>query len=153
MVVFVAVRAWPTLVHNDGVAWLGPGGDVDTQLGSMIKTGQHPPAAAYHLRAWPLLYGTLLTTGAAVVCGLVFALARLDLHRRVRAPAAPRRRSCPRCGCWPPCRRVIYGLIGILVLAPFVGNHLIGAQPQAVGSPTSSSSTARACSWPSWCSR
>src|SRR6195952_2050413 len=75
MVVFVAIKAWPTLVHNGGVLWLGPGGNPDTQLGAMIKTGQHPPPEAYHLRAWPLLWGTLLTSGAAVAGGLAFSLA------------------------------------------------------------------------------
>ena len=41
---------------------------------------------------------------------------------------------------------VIYGLIGILVLVPFVGNHLVSAGAQGVGRSTSSSSPARACS-------
>src|SRR4051794_39828551 len=71
MVVFVTVRAWPTLSANGWVSWLGTGGSVDDQLGNMIKTGQDPPDAAYHLRAWPLIYGTIVTTGAAVVIGLV----------------------------------------------------------------------------------
>ena len=37
----------------------------------MQAAGTNPPASAYHLRAWPLLYGTLLTT----VIALVFASA------------------------------------------------------------------------------
>ncbi|MGG7381367.1 hypothetical protein ACQ7B2_22355, partial [Escherichia coli] len=74
MVAFVAVRAWPALQANGFINWLGPGGDVDRQLGDMIKTGQDPPDAAYHLRAWPLLYGTLLTTGVSVLIGLAFSL-------------------------------------------------------------------------------
>src|SRR5206468_7281936 len=90
-------------------------------------TGQHPPAAAYHLRAWPLLYGTLLTTGAAVVCGLVFALAAAIFivefaPRPIRAAVVPAVRLLA------AVPSVIYGLIGILVLAPFVGNHLISPE-------------------------
>jgi ABC-type phosphate transport system permease subunit len=126
MVVFVAVRAWPTLAHNAGVAWLGPGGNPDTQIGSMIHTGQHPPAAAYHLRAWPLVYGTLLTTGAAVAGGLVFALAA-SIFIVEFAPAPIRAAVVPAVRLLAAVPSVIYGLIGILVLAPFVGNHLIGA--------------------------
>src|SRR2546421_371758 len=67
MVVFVTVRAWPTIANNGIVGWLGPGGNIDEQLGKMIQVGQHPPASAYHLRAWPLIYGSLVTTFLAVM--------------------------------------------------------------------------------------
>ena len=40
----------------------------------MVNAGANAPAGDYHLRAWPLIWGTLLTTGLAVVFGLVFAL-------------------------------------------------------------------------------
>ena len=46
-------------------------------------TLQDPPAAAYHLRAWPLIYGTILTTAVAVLVGLVFSL-----FSAARAPEA-----------------------------------------------------------------
>jgi ABC-type phosphate transport system permease subunit len=124
MVAFVAVKAWPTLAHNSGVAWLGPGGNVDTQLGDMIKTGQHPPAEAYHLRAWPLVYGTLLTSGAAVLGGLAFSLAA-SIFIVEFAPAPLRAVVVPAVRLLAAVPSVIYGLIGILVLAPFVGRHLI----------------------------
>jgi phosphate transport system permease protein len=124
MVAFVAARAWPVLHANGWISWLGPGGSVDHQLGQMIATGQHPPESAYHLRAWPLIYGTLLTTGVAVLIGLVFALFSAIFivefaPRRVRAVVVPAVRLLA------AVPSVIYGLIGILVLAPFVGNHLI----------------------------
>ena len=41
------------------------------------RDGQHlgaPAAAAYHLRAWPLIYGTLLTSVFAVIFGLAISL-------------------------------------------------------------------------------
>jgi phosphate transport system permease protein len=124
MVIFVAVRAWPSLHANGWVSWLGAGGNVDTQLGKMIQTGQDPPEAAYHLRAWPLIYGTLLTTGFSVIIGLAFSLfAAIFIvefaPERVRAVVVPAVRLLA------AVPSVIYGLIGILVLAPFVGNHLI----------------------------
>jgi phosphate ABC transporter permease protein PstC len=130
MIVFVAVKAWPSLRANGYVDWLGAGGNVDKQLSGMIQTGQDPPASAYHLRAWPLVYGTIVTTGLAVVLGLVFSVLSAvfivefapDRIRRVIVPAVRLLAAVP---------SVIYGLIGILVLAPFVGNHLIGADRKA----------------------
>ena len=62
MVVFVGIHAWPIFEHN-GLSWLGSGGDLGSQLADMQNTTQHPPPSAYHLRAWPLVYGTLLDDG------------------------------------------------------------------------------------------
>ena len=123
MVVFVGIHAWPIFAHN-GLSWLGSGGDVGRQVADMQNTTQHPPPSAYHLRAWPLIYGTILTTGAAVILALAISifssifiveLASSGL-RRVTIPVIRLLASVP---------SVIYGLIGILVLVPFVGNDLI----------------------------
>jgi ABC-type phosphate transport system permease subunit len=123
MVLFVAQRAWPTFSH-EGLSWLGPGGSVDGQIGSMVNTPAHPPASAYHLRAWPLIYGTLLTSGLAVILGLALSLLTaifvVDL-----APPVVRRAMIPVIRLLASVPSVIYGLIGILVLVPFVGNDLI----------------------------
>ncbi|MCZ4493582.1 MAG: phosphate transporter permease subunit PstC [Conexibacter sp.] len=124
MVVFVAVRAWPVLQANGWISWLGPGGDVDHQLGQMIATGQHPPDSAYHLRAWPLIYGTLLTTGVSVLVGLVFSLLAAIFIVEF-APARIRAVVVPAVRLLAAVPSVIYGLVGILVLAPAVGSHLI----------------------------
>jgi phosphate transport system permease protein len=129
MIVFVGIRAWPMLSH-EGLSWLGSGGDVDRQLGNMDVTGVNPPAAAYHLRAWPILYGTVLTTAFAVIVGLVLAVLS-SIFIVEFAPARLRRVVIPmiRLLAWVP--SVIYGLIGVLVLVPFVGNHLITAPEKA----------------------
>jgi phosphate transport system permease protein len=127
MIGFVAVRAWPTLQANGWVSWLGTGGNVDHQLGEMIKTGQDPPASAYHLRAWPMVYGTLLTTSVSVVVGLVFSLFSAIFIVEF-APARVRAVVVPAVRLLAAVPSVIYGLIGILVLAPFVGNHLISPE-------------------------
>ena len=91
MVVFVAQRAWPTFSH-EGLSWLGPGGNVDNQISSMVNTTvASAPASAYHLRAWPLICnGTAADLrGLAVILGLVISLLTaifvVDL-----APARPR---------------------------------------------------------------
>ncbi|MCW2995890.1 MAG: binding-protein-dependent transport system inner rane component [Conexibacter sp.] len=125
MVVFVANEAWPTFQHN-GLRWLFPGGNVDTQINTMVNAGAKPPAADYHLRAWPLVWGTILTTGLAVVFGLIFALLASifivefapDRLRAIIVPVVRLLAAVP---------SVIYGLLGILVLVPFVGNHIISA--------------------------
>jgi phosphate ABC transporter permease protein PstC len=126
MVVFVAVRAWPTLHHNGGISWLGPGGSTDKQIGGMVSTTRHPPAAVYHLRAWPLLYGTLLVGIVAVAIGLVFALL-CAIFIVEFAPPRLRRATIPVVRVLAAVPSVVFGLIGVLVLVPFVGNHLISA--------------------------
>ena len=73
MVVFVAKEAWPTFRHN-GLSWLGPGGNIDVQIGRMVNSGARPASGDYQMHAWPLIWGTILTTGMAVVFGMVFAV-------------------------------------------------------------------------------
>ena len=123
MIVFVAIKAWPTFQHN-GLKWLGPGGDVDQQIGAQVNTGARPTAADYQLRAWPLVYATILTTGIAAIVGIAFSVLAAvfivefapDRLRRLLMPVVRLLAAVP---------SVIYGLLGILVLVPFVGNHLI----------------------------
>ena len=88
MVVFVFIKAWPSFSHN-GLGWFGSGGNVDQQLGDIFNSPANPDAYVYHLRAWPLLYATAVTTLGAVIAGLVDIAARSDVHRRVRS--RPRR--------------------------------------------------------------
>ncbi len=124
MVVFVAIHSWPTLKHNGIVGWLGSGGDLGRQIGDMQNTGVHPPASAYHVRAWPLVYGTLLTTVVAVVFALAISIFS-SIFIVELAPARLRRLVIPVIRLLASVPSVIYGLIGILVLVPFVGNDLI----------------------------
>jgi len=129
MLVFVGVRAWPIFAHN-GLSWLGPGGSLESQLGNMQATSVNPPAAAFHLRAWPLVYGTLLTTIVAVVLGMAIAVLS-SIFIVELAPARLRALAIPVIRLLASVPSVIYGLIGILVLVPFVGNHLVTASEKA----------------------
>jgi phosphate transport system permease protein len=129
MVVFVGIHAWPTFQHN-GLSWLGPGGKLETQIANMQTTGVHAPASAYHLNAWPLVYGTLLTTSIAVVLALVIAVLS-SIFIVELAPASLRRVAIPVIRLLASVPSVIYGLIGILVLVPFVGNDLITTSEKA----------------------
>ena len=131
MVAFVAQRAWPTLSH-EGLSWLGPGGSLDSQISAMVNTGAHPPASAFHVRVWPLIYGTLLTSGLAVLLALTISLLTAVFIVDF-APPAVRRLMTPVIRLLASVPSVVYGLIGILVLVPFVGNDLItSAQKESV---------------------
>jgi ABC-type phosphate transport system permease subunit len=123
MVAFVISKAWPSFSHN-GLNWFGSGGNVDEQLNQIFNSPANPAHWDYTIRAWPLIYATILTTGLAVVIGLVFAIFAAafivefapDPVRRVLEPVVRLLAAVP---------SVIYGLIGILVIVPFVGNDLI----------------------------
>lgn len=136
MVAFVVKEAWPMFEHN-GVGWLGPsggekGGDVDQQISRMMNTGAEPAAADYHFRAWPLIWGTILTTGLAAGFGLVFALLSAIFIVEF-APTRVRGAVEPAVRLLAAVPSVIYGLLGILVLAPFVGEHIVTeAQKESV---------------------
>jgi phosphate transport system permease protein len=125
MVVFVAHEAWPTLQHN-GLSWLGSGGSLEGQIEATQSAGVNPPASAFHIRAWPLIFGTLLTTTIAVGLGLVIAVLS-SIFIVELAPARVRAIAIPVIRLLASVPSVIYGLIGILVLVPFVGNDLISS--------------------------
>jgi phosphate transport system permease protein len=123
MIIFVFQKAWPSFSHN-GLPWFGPGGNVDDQLVAIYESPANPAQWHYTIHAWPLLYATILITFWAVVIGLGFALLSAmfivefapDALRRVLEPVVRLLAAVP---------SVIYGLIGILVVVPFVGNHVI----------------------------
>ncbi len=134
MLVFVFHEAWPSFSHN-GLGWFGAGGSVDSQIQAIFTAGDFKQAAVYTFHAWPLIWSTILTTGAAVVIAFVsslfvavfiveFAPVRL---RRVLEPVVRLLASVP---------SVIYGLVGVLVLVPFIGNDLITEHEKSSVTPT-----------------
>jgi phosphate transport system permease protein len=125
IVIGVFVTAWPTYRHN-GLLWMLPGGDVDRQLDAMINAGANPGPEIYRLRAWPLIWATILTTGLAVLIGTLTAVLSAVFivefaPKRVESVVVPMVRLLA------AVPSVIYGLIGILVVAPWVNDHLITA--------------------------
>jgi phosphate transport system permease protein len=123
MAVFVATKAWPIFQHN-GLSWLLGGGDLETEVNRMTVTTTNPAASVFHLRAWPLIYGTLLTTAFALVLGMTIAVLSSVFIVEL-APVRVRRVVIPMVRLLASVPSVIYGLIGILVLVPFVGQHII----------------------------
>jgi phosphate ABC transporter permease protein PstC len=123
MVIFVFQKAWPSFAHN-GLAWFGSGGDLDLQLEDIFNSPANPAEYVYTLHAWPLLWGTFIVTAGAVLIGMVFALLAAIFIVEF-APARLNRVLEPVVRLLAAVPSVVYGLIGILVIVPFVGNHLI----------------------------
>jgi phosphate transport system permease protein len=123
MLITVLIKAWPSFAHN-GLGWFGPGGDVETQLRAMGEGKALPGHSIFYFRAWPLIWGTILTTGSAVLIALVVStLAAVFLTEF--APAGVRRVLDPVIRLLAGVPSVIYGLIGILVIAPYIDDHLL----------------------------
>jgi phosphate ABC transporter permease protein PstC len=125
MIIFVFQKAWPSFSHN-GLAWFSFGGNVDDQLTAIFESPGDPAHYNYTLHAAPLLYATMLITVCAVVIGTVFALL-CSMFIVEFAPQPIRRVLEPVVRLLAAVPSVIYGLIGILVIVPFVGNHIITA--------------------------
>jgi ABC-type phosphate transport system permease subunit len=123
MIVTVLVHGWPSFAHN-GLAWFGAGGDVDDQLNAISLSGQSGAEYIYTFHAWPLIWSTILITGGAVCIALFSALFVAvfivefapEWMSNILQPVVRFLASVP---------SVIYGLIGVVVLVPFIGNHLV----------------------------
>ena len=131
MLVTVFAKAWPSFAHN-GIKWFFPGGDVDQQLKAIITGPTDPAHYQYHLRAWPLIWDTLVTTALAVILALgVSVLAGVFIVEL--APATVRRTIDPVVQLLAAVPSVVYGLIGILVIAPWIERTFISRAAQALG--------------------
>lgn len=129
MVATVFVKAWPSFAHN-GLSWFAPGGDVDTQLRAMQEVKPLAGHSIYYFRGWSLIWGTLVTTVSAVLIALVIStLAAVFLTEF--APSPVRRTLDPVIRLLAGVPSVIYGLIGILAIAPYINNHLISNSRKA----------------------
>jgi phosphate transport system permease protein len=123
MAVTVFAKAWPSFQHN-GIHWFFSGGDVDQQLNAILNGPKDPSHYNYYLRAWPLLWGTILTTGLAVAIALVVSVLAAVFIVEL-APAALRRTIDPVVRLLAAVPSVVYGLIGILAIAPWIERTFI----------------------------
>jgi phosphate transport system permease protein len=119
----VFAKAWPSFAHN-GLAWFGSGGNVDTQVYAMINGPKDPAHYVYRFRAWPLIWATILTSGLAVVLGMIASIFAAVFIVEF-APARIRRAIDPVIRLLAGVPSVVYGLIGILAIAPWVEHNLI----------------------------
>jgi ABC-type phosphate transport system permease subunit len=122
-------EAWPSFAHN-GLHWFGSGGSVDRQIQAIFTSGDLKQRPVYAFHAWPLLWSTLLITGLAVLFAFVSSLFVAvfivefapEWMRAVLEPVVRLLASVP---------SVIYGLIGVLIVVPFIGNHIISEHSKA----------------------
>ncbi|HEX6751966.1 MAG TPA: ABC transporter permease subunit [Solirubrobacterales bacterium] len=128
LIATVLWRAWPSFAHN-GLAWFGAGGNVDDQINRIYLSGLGGPEGyIYTFHAWQLLWSTFLITGGAVLLAffssLFVAVFLVEFApepmSNVLAPVVRFLASVP---------SVIYGLLGVLLVVPFIGNHLV-TEPQ-----------------------
>jgi len=133
MLAFILKEAWPSFAHN-GWSWFLPGGNVDTQIQAIFTSGDLDQAAKFMIRAWPLIWSTILTTVGAVVisfvCSLFVAVFMVEF-----APAPLKLMLEPIIRLLASVPSVIYGLIGVMVVVPFIGNHLITQSEKASVTP------------------
>ena len=125
MVIFVFAKAWPSFANN-GLGWFG-GGDVDRQLEDIINGPATEANFIYEIGAFNLLWGTALTTLGAVVIGLGFALFAAIFIVEF-APPRLNRILEPVVRLLAAVPSVVYGLIGVLVIAKFVLDDLVTAE-------------------------
>jgi ABC-type phosphate transport system permease subunit len=130
---FVLREAWPSFAHN-GLGWFGPGGSVDKEIQAIFTSGDLKQAPVYTFHAWPLIWSTIVTTVAAVVIAFVASLF-IAVFIVEFAPAWLRRVLEPVVRLLASIPSVIYGLVGVLVLVPFIGNHLITQSEKASVTP------------------
>jgi ABC-type phosphate transport system permease subunit len=126
IVITVLIKAWPSFQHN-GLAWFGSGGDPDQQLTAMINGPKEPAHYIYHFRAWPLIWSTLLTSGFAVLLGMAVSVMAAAFIVEF-APAALRTIIDPVVRLLAGVPSVVYGLFGLLAIAPWIERHLISDQ-------------------------
>jgi phosphate transport system permease protein len=133
MLAFIFKEAWPSFAHN-GLHWFGTGGNADQQIQTIFTSGDFNQVPQFLIRAWPLIWSTMLTTVGAVVisfvCSLFVAVFMVEF-----APAPLKRMLEPVIRLLASVPSVIYGLIGVLVLVPFIGNHLVSQQEAASVTP------------------
>jgi phosphate ABC transporter permease protein PstC len=123
MVVTVLINAWPSFSAN-GLSWFGSGGDPVTQFRAMHAGTPLPGHSLLYFRAWPLIWGTFVVTALAVLAALVLStLAAIFMVEF--APEGVRRILEPVVRLLAGVPSVVYGLVGILVVAPWVNEHLI----------------------------
>jgi ABC-type phosphate transport system permease subunit len=129
LIVTVFVKAWPSFAHN-GLAWFGSGGSVEEQLNQIYLTGLSGANYVYTFHAWPLIWSTLLISGGAVLlalfCSLFVSVFIVEFApewmRDVLQPVVRFLASVP---------SVIYSLLGVLVIVPFIGNNLVTESQKA----------------------
>jgi len=121
--IFVFKEGWPSFQAN-GLSWFTAGDiPLDRQLGYSFTGG--PDGEDYTaLNAWPAIAGTILSTGGALLIAFPLSL----LTAIFLAELAPKRVAdflSPVVTMLAATPSVVFGLFAILVLGPWMTEHLI----------------------------
>ena len=121
--VFVFIAGWPSFRDN-GLSWFTSGSvPLDQQLGWSFTGG--PDGKPYTtMNAWAAIVGTIMSTGGALILAFPISL----LTAIFLAELAPKRVADilnPIVIMLAATPSVIFGLFAILVIGPWVSNHLI----------------------------
>ena len=119
----VFVTAWPSFANN-GLAWFGWGGNVDAQIEAIYTSGDLQLEPVWTFRAWPLIWSTMLIVGGAILVSLVVSLFTAVFIVEF-APAWMKAALGPVMRFLASVPSVIYGLLGVVIVVPFINDTLI----------------------------
>jgi phosphate ABC transporter permease protein PstC len=129
MLLFIFIKAWPSFSHN-GLDWFIGGGSVDKQLHDMFDSSNLANGSeVYTFHAWPLILGTLLIVGISVIISIFISLMAAVFMVEF-APEPIKKLLVPIVRLLASVPSVIFGLLGVLVLVPLIGNHFITRDQQ-----------------------
>lgn len=123
--VFVLITGWPSFAAN-GWRWF-TNGDIplDVQLGYAFTGDPEDPSLPYTvLNAWPAILGTILTTAGALLIALPFSIFAA-IYIAELSPKWLASLLDPVVGLLAAIPSVIYGLLAILVIAPWIDDYLL----------------------------
>src|SRR5262249_3294920 len=129
LVISIFINGLPSFVHN-GLSWFGPGGNVDQQLRVNYLSGESGGNEIWTFHAWPLIWSTILIVGSSVTLAL-FSSLFVSVFIVAFSPEWMRNGLQPVVRFLASVPSVIYGLLGVLVIVPLIGNDLITESEKA----------------------
>jgi phosphate ABC transporter permease protein PstC len=129
MVIFTFFKGLPSFAAN-GLSWFGSGGNVDEQLTNIFNSPADPADYVYELHAWPLIWSTVLIAGLSVMIA-TFLSVFSAIFLVEFAPTSIEKVLDPVIKFLAAVPSVVYGLLGILVVVPFINDNLITEEMRA----------------------
>ena len=123
MLAYVFGEAWPSFREN-GLGWFSGGDNVNEQFRAILNSPADPKAYVYDISAGPLIMGTAISTLLAAGIGLFFAL-MTALFIVEFAPPGLAKLMTPVVRLLAAVPSVVYGLVGVLAVAPWVNDHVV----------------------------
>ena len=129
MVIFTLFKGLPSFAAN-GLSWFGAGGNVDEQLANIFNSPADPAEYVYEFHAWPLIWSTILISALAVLIGTFLSVFSAIFIVEF-APESLEKLLDPVIKFLAAVPSVIYGLLGILVVVPWINDNLITEEMRA----------------------